>query len=299
MTSRHTGKERYMLLKRTVLAAFVMITILGGILGGCNSAATETTGNSTLTATATTISAKTWYQKVANELRALQPLDAPNNLKPADGTKNGTEFDVNTYFSALTHLSMQEGYVLDYVYLSDGAGGGPILYIRQADAAPFKNYDEYKAATHESPKQANDKSMIWLVKDAAAGPFGNKISTDGTKEGYFEYALLQIIANRFYLFGRTLVGDRRIVCEKAEIENILKGLENSQTIILDDKSKDAIRDIDVDPSVKIDDTVVTVSFVIYSDYNGFVRNTLTMYKDYPNLITAQKETVLVGFSQTQ
>ena len=175
-----------MLLKRTVLGAIVAIVVLSGLLTGCNS-------GPVVTGPTTPAQALTWYQQVASQFLAILPDEVPSNLIPADGLKNGKEFDVNTIFTILTHISMQEGYVLDYVYLSDGTQGGPILYIRPIDSTPFKTYEEYKQATHDAPRQTGDSSMIWLVKGASTSTFGNKITTDGSAEGYYEYALFQML----------------------------------------------------------------------------------------------------------
>jgi hypothetical protein len=36
----------------------------------------------------------------------------------------GERFDTNEYFTALTHLALEDGYVLDYVYFAPGGEGG-------------------------------------------------------------------------------------------------------------------------------------------------------------------------------
>src|SRR5215207_5299590 len=56
----------------------------------------------------------------------LQSGDIPPSLLDT-GRKQGDEFDVNQYFDILTHVSMREGYALDYVYQSDILGAFPLL----------------------------------------------------------------------------------------------------------------------------------------------------------------------------
>jgi hypothetical protein len=51
--------------------------------------------------------------------------------------------DINEYFTILTHLSMAEGFVLDYVEYSYGTGSHPLIYPRKVDQEPLKNYEEY------------------------------------------------------------------------------------------------------------------------------------------------------------
>jgi hypothetical protein len=255
-----------MSIKSSAMAGLVIIMILGSILGSCSSAAAE----------------PSWYQKVSTNLKAMQPTDAPDHLWPIDGARNGTEFDVNRLFTVLTHLSMQEGYVLDYVYLSDGTAGGPILYIRAADTAPFKSYAEYQEATQQNPKTKNDNSLIWFVKDTESSSFGNKISVDGTKEGYFEYAMLQLVGNKFYLHGFTTGTDKRFVCDPSEVDNIITNLE--KTGALDNNFKKDARKLDLKPDVAISESEVTVSAVTFSPLEGFVRDTVNISRNYPNYI---------------
>ena len=55
------------------------------------------------------------------------------------------DFDVNAYFGVLTHLSVEPGWVIDYLYQADGMGGRPFIYARPADRAPYASFDEYAA----------------------------------------------------------------------------------------------------------------------------------------------------------
>lgn len=277
-----------MLYKKTALAAIVIVILLG-LAGSCTSTPAETTETG----------AKTWYQQIANSMEALQPEDTPENLKTSGSSKVGGEFDVNAYFSVLKHVSMHEGYVLDYVYVSDGAAGGPVLYVRAADGTPFSTYSEYREATHQNTKASNDNSLIWLVKDSATGLFGNKISIDNTSEGFFEYALIQTVSNSFYLYGGAARGKKYIVSEESKIESIIDYLESEGAYNLDDKSKNAMRSLDVTPGVTITESKATVTFVVFTEFNGFVRHTYTIEKEYPHYIIIHNEEVLARLESVQ
>ncbi len=54
-------------------------------------------------------------------------LPPHDHLRTENPTKNGSEFDVNKYFSALPLLTMEEGLELDYVYEFPGLLGVPIM----------------------------------------------------------------------------------------------------------------------------------------------------------------------------
>lgn len=261
-----------MAFKKIIITFIVLLMISSGILAGCNNGGIDTT---------TTPVASNWYQETVKQLKAIQPTEIPVNLT-TDGLKTGGEFDVNEYFSVLTHLSMEEGYVLDYVYLYAVTAGGPILYIRKASAEPFKTYEEYREATHRTPRPYNDLSMIWLVKDEPDMKAGNKIKIDGTPEGYFQYALLQTIGNQFYLYGSAVINDKRPVCEAAELEKIFTEIKAAGLAKMDDDFKKEARALDLQPVVAISDMGVTVQFMVFSKWGGFMRVSVLMYKDYPH-----------------
>jgi hypothetical protein len=276
-----------MFVKKTALAVVVTIIFLSGILTGCNSGIVTTTPGTTATT-------ESWYQQIAHQLKAIQPFEVPANLVPATGQKNGSEFDVNKIFSVLTHLSMQEGYVLDYVFLSDGAQGGPILYVRPVGTTPFKTYDEYKQATHEFPRPDYNLTLVWLVKGAATTTFGNKITTDGTKEGYYEYALLQTLANQFYLLGNARVNDKMVVADSSELEAILTKIENSKNWAkIDGTFKKSARALKLQPVVEVADAGISIQLVMFSKWGGFSTLSMVINREYPYMVTNNAlETVL-------
>jgi hypothetical protein len=276
-----------MLLHRTAMAVVIAIIVLSGLLTGCSTSPAVTTNPTVTTGPTTTPQTETQYQQVATAFLNLLPSEVPANLIPADGLKNGKEFDVNSIFTVLTHISMQEGYVLDYVYLSDGNQGGPILYIRPIDATPFKTYQEYKQAYHDVPRQTGDSTMIWLVKGATTSTFGNKMKTDGSAEGYYEYALFQTLANRFYLSGGARINDKVVVAESAKLESILTMIDNEETWTKINKEfKTTARKLDLNPVIMITDPSVLVETILFTKWGGFQRLSIVINKDYPNLVTS-------------
>src|SRR5262245_49300047 len=69
-------------------------------------------------------------------VREVQPTNIPPTLLET-GIKQGDEFDVNEYFNAFTHISVQEGYAFDYVYQLDSLASYRILYARLADQPAY------------------------------------------------------------------------------------------------------------------------------------------------------------------
>ena len=57
------------------------------------------------------------WRSTVGDLATLQNgLELPDHFRDQNATRTGDEFDVNEYFSVLDRLSMEPGYVLDYVY---------------------------------------------------------------------------------------------------------------------------------------------------------------------------------------
>ena len=97
-------------------SSFLIVFVL--LLSACGPASDKSGTISTCRATVKAISALTGGLEIPDYFLAENPV------------KTGSEFDVMDYFSVLDHLSMQPGYVLDYVYHYDGMGGYPVLYAR-------------------------------------------------------------------------------------------------------------------------------------------------------------------------
>src|SRR5512147_565746 len=73
---------------------------------------------------------------LVSAMYSLQAVDVPDYLLET-GRKQGGEFDVNAYFDILPNLSMEDGYMLDYVYPIADLGASPVLYVRPAGQLPY------------------------------------------------------------------------------------------------------------------------------------------------------------------
>ena len=108
--------------------------------------------------------------EIVSEVSALKSGTIPEHLLTT-GIKRGDEFDVNQYFDALTHISMQDGYALDYVYQNDSLGGYPLLYPRPVDQTPYASTADIPANT-EWPD------------------FHEYLNVEDTEQGYFDYVVM-------------------------------------------------------------------------------------------------------------
>ncbi|MBM3124981.1 MAG: hypothetical protein FJZ87_07870 [Chloroflexi bacterium] len=198
-------------------------------------------------------------------LRAMYPF--PDHFDDAENpVKQGGEFDVMQYFDIFTHLSMRQGYVLDYVYVFDGMGGYPLLYVRPAGQAPYASQREL----YES--------------QAATEAYMDYVETDDSPAGYLEYILLAGVASKFYLWWHANYNDASILCGRQEVHAILSGLgEFGSPMPLSSRLR-AYLLRDVAPQVVIAEETVEVRVVIFTQWGGFYRQVFTIQRALPHNI---------------
>jgi hypothetical protein len=213
--------------------------------------------------------------EVVLNIRTLQSSEIPEHLLMT-GEKRGDEFDVNHYFDVLNHISMQEGYALDYVYQNDGLGGYPLLYARPVNQVPF-------ASTADIPEGTEwPNFQLYLeVKD--------------TEQGYFEYVVMDLLANQFYLFWHANYNDALIVCNRQQVYEVVAQVNSGDFGNIMDKDQQArartLRDIV--PVVRLTGDVAVVEVVTFTKWGGFYRYTYTISRETPHtIIDIEQENIL-------
>lgn len=224
--------------------------------------------------------ASTAWQQTVDALAALRPGQVPSHLLRADAVKDGSEFDPNAYFTVLTHLSLEPGYVLDYVYYYDGLGGLPVLYVRPADQPPYENYTAFSAAAG-SPAQARSSYLDY-------------VHADGTPESFFELVVLRINGGQFYIFWHAGYNDARLVCDRAHLEKLIAGLEDGDLSLPAGVIRSA-RKLDYTPTVEFQDDKVRVRVVTFSMWEGFVEEVYTLHRAFPHTLLDVQRKVLVPY----
>ena len=224
-------------------------------------------------------------QSTIDALSALHSnLELPDHLMGADAQKQAEDFDANETFSVLTHLSMEPGYTLDYVYFYEFAGGEPLLYARPLDVYPYLTYSEFYTATGitiNSP-QRND--------------YLEHVRVDGTAEGFFELALFHLMGDQFYLFWHANYNDATALCDQTGMEEIISGLEDSD-FGLPIPAEDAVqaRALDLEPTVEFGQDTVSVTFVFFTMWGGFRQQTYVFAREFPHTLVRSNQTELVPY----
>jgi len=193
--------------------------------------------------------------------------------------KTGTEFDVMEYFTVLDHLSMQEGYVLDYVYRGDSMGGLPVLYARLEDQEPYSVFSEFAEAQGESTTSYLDS-----------------VEFDGTPDGYFQFVILDVMASQFYLFWHANYNDYQIVCDAEDVEAIIADAgDGDMGLPMSEEAQEAARQLQVEPVVTWTPDVAQVEVVLFTRWGGFARWTFTISREFPHTIQDITSETLVEY----
>ena len=191
----------------------------------------------------------------------------------ADGSIEG--FDVNEYFLALPHLSMEAGYTLDYDYfLEEDFGGMPLLHARPSQ---YATYSEYVEAEHSG--------------ESSKGSFLDHVQTDGSREGFFEFVVLRIMGSQFYLYWHAATSDAAIICNESSLEALLDGTRGLPSDV-----RRKARALNVEPVVEIGDDTVLVKIVIFSQWGGFIQRSFTIGRDFPHVVLQEERETLVEYN---
>jgi hypothetical protein len=215
--------------------------------------------------------------EIVFRVKSLQAGSIPEHLLTT-GTKRGSEFDVNRYFNALTHLSMSEGYVLDYVYQREDLRGYPLLYPRPEDQPPY-------ASPAEIPENTQWPDFLEYLK------------VDDTEQGYFEYVVMDILAPQFYLFWQANYNDTYIVCNRAQVNDIVSQMSSGEFGNAMDAAQQAeartLRNIV--PVVHLTGDTAVVELVTFTKWGGFYRRTYTISRNAPHQILDVEEENLLPY----
>lgn len=212
----------------------------------------------------------------------IQDLQLPTHLLQEDGIKTGEEFDVNRYFSILTHLSMPPGYVLDYVYFFATSGGEPLIYTRPIDQAPFQTVAEYK--------KAGGKVLLGEAQHS----FIDSVRVDDTADGFLQFIVLRTMGSQFYQYWHASYYDFRIICDPTGLEALLSQPDEFGQTIPQNVQR-AARRLRFEPTVEFADDTVKVQVVIFSKWDGFLRQSYTINREFPHTVLQEDTETLVEY----
>ena len=214
---------------------------------------------------------------IVSAVRGVQPMGIPPTLLET-GAKHGGEFDVNDYFKVLTHLSMQDGYSLDYVYQVDSLGAYPVLYALPDGQAPYASFDE-------------------IPENTQLADFLEHLDVQDVEQGYFEVVVLQIMAGQFYLDWHANYNDMQIVCNDSDVSAIITSVNDGGIGSPFDASQEikARTMSNIEPLVKLTGAAATVEVILFTKWGGFYRRMYTIDRSFPDKIIAARDENLVPY----
>jgi hypothetical protein len=223
-------------------------------------------------------------QKIIDDFRAMQPKEVTKNIE--EGNPPGKEdFNINDYFNVLTHLSMEPGYVLDYIGLYDiGFGGRPIIYVRKKIDNPFSSFKAFESALN--PKNITDNIFSFVSVVMGGNDLSDcKIRIDGSKEGFFEYIVLQEMGRQFYLSWHAHYDDATVICADSGLQKAIEEAETSfsERPLPEDVMR-RIRYLKLEPTVTFDGDSAIVKITVFTKWGGFFRSVYTIDRNYPHEI---------------
>lgn len=192
-------------------------------------------------------------------------------------------FDPNECFTILEHISMQPGYVLDYVYSADHGGAFPVLYARRKDDQPFEDYRAYEQHLGRL-EQVNEAYSDYLLH----------VKTDDTPEGFLQLVILSVMGDQFYLYWHANYNDTQILCDRSGLEVVLSAKHFDKRLPEDVRWQ--ARRLRVAPEICMTEGSVSVSFILFSKWSGFSRYTVEMHRTFPHAVIEATGTNLFQYN---
>lgn len=269
-------------MRGTILKKSILVCLL--IVTGC--AQTRKMQTSSIPAS--------YYQETLQDFINLTAgLRIPQYLQKGEPRRRDKEFDVMQYFDVLSHLSMESNYVLDYVYCPQGIGGQPFLYVRPISAPPFGTYQElFETYQHRLAQDApKNKKQVYLQ---FYFDFLNYIRTDQTEEGFFELLILRMFAGKFYLYWHAGYYDVRIIPDNDSLEKLFAedvGIGNP----ISERVKCKASKLRLTPQISLNTEQVRITFVSFTKWGGFFRETYDIQKDYPHIFLKESRKNVIKY----
>lgn len=254
----------------------------------------------TSTATATPppgSSTATTCRKSIDAMRALtHDLDVLEFLRLENPTETSDDFDVNSLLSALDHLTVTEGYTLDFVYYADWGYGFPLIYARAIDETPYATYSEFQAARGARGWEPAPPYQVGTINVLPEHEYDylEFIETDDTPEGYLQFFMMAIEGDQFYLFWHGGYHDEMILCDVSDLPKPAEpplgiGSEQLENVIAQAQA------LALEPTVNLDEQTATVRFVLFTAWGGFIEVWYTLTRELPHVLVDAGSKVLIGY----
>ena len=214
---------------------------------------------------------------ILEEASACRRKEIPESLLVQNAPIVRGGIEVDSCLALFPRLSLEPGYVLDFVYDYQGIGGHPILYARLRDEASFSNLEEFRK---RYPREH------FLGSPDRFDPFYlEKIHADDTADGFLQLAMFVLTAEQFYVFSHALY-------------SVVEPVLNSDTLlaickVLPEQLRKQAAAIDFQPRVDMGADAVCVEYVVFGEWIGFKRVSWTVHRVFPHKLLKVEEQLLL------
>jgi hypothetical protein len=204
------------------------------------------------------------HTSVRGMVALFKNLEFPDRFSDGDPVRQSDDFNPQSYFNVLTHLSMEPGYVLDFVYFVDDLGGKPLVYARPEGQTPYAYYSDYISAVGEPPYREVSYDYLYHAHD-----YINYVHCDGTPEGFFQLLVLAQLMDQFYLYWHGYYNDYIILCDSQDLVFVDDELDVGD-LELPSYSRSQAELLDFRPVVIIEQDSVIVNYSLFTKWGGFI-----------------------------
>lgn len=221
--------------------------------------------------------AKTCRETIDSLYALRQGMTFPDHFLDGDPQRQPADFDPNQYFTVFTHLKMAAGYKLDYIYFGDDLGGKPLLYARKSGSTPFKTYEDFLKSYGEDAETLGERSYDTLYHTY---DYLEKVQIDGSPESYYQFVLLALLGDQFYLSWHALYNDTTVLCDASDLAYVNDDLQGFE-ISFPPETLQQAGQIDFEPAVLIGEEAITVRIVTFTKWGGFDESVYLLEKHNP------------------
>ena len=180
------------------------------------------------------------------EIMLKERIENPHTIDKA--------FDLNSFMNIFSHIHMDEGFILDYVYYTDGETTGfPLPYIHHEEDDPITTLADFHSK-HSSYGQYGPPEGVNLFQHAVH-PYTWALLIDGSAESYIEMFIYMMKVSRFYLFWHANSKNR---CFLNTLDNFQEIADDYRLKSVNEENRYNILMPTTDPVVYFEKKTVTV-----------------------------------------
>jgi hypothetical protein len=240
-------------------------------------------------------------QSWANKIKSYQKK-APN-LFDEDVEKSASEFRIDYYFDILDRIGLEKGWLVDYLYIQHGIGGGPeiIAYPEAKKEEYIKTINKINdnELNYNSGDSDSENIIHTFLNYDDVDNYLDHVKLDGSEESYLQFVILTALGFQFSLFWHALYNDKEFICtsEKADktIKRINKNDENMD-FMQDELFDQQLGEIDFEPQIAINTDKVIVRVVFFTKWGGFIEAKYQVKKDFPHKIIERETETLIDYN---